>query len=102
MDGEFVIAPGARPSQPWEGEDVPCCDDSRTSPPQMKSPRKLGRQRKLKICENCPTAMWSEVPSLGKVRTCGKILTKKEAEHCGCIIKLKVLVPGQKCPQGKW
>lgn len=64
--------------------------------------RQAAWRRRKAICETCKTRTTSTIPLLGNVETCGPILTKQEAEHCGCIIKLKVMIPGQRCPQGKW
>lgn len=47
------------------------------------------KQARMAICQACPYA------TAGNTRKyiCGK---------CGCVIAAKVMLPGARCPEGKW
>tara|TARA_R100001129_G_C5257013_1_gene230008 strand:+ start:36 stop:374 length:339 start_codon:yes stop_codon:yes gene_type:complete len=52
---------------------------------------------RLMICKMCPQV--NKVKALGYI--CGK-LAQPTDKTCGCILKLKTKLKGQRCPQGKW
>jgi hypothetical protein len=35
-------------------------------------------------------------------RTCEKLINDSRCSHCGCFMKVKVLVPLATCPENKW
>lgn len=70
----------------------------------MKEKPSRGSTRMLE-CINCKYAQTA--PVLGV--TCGKALVGSTVTHngelvhlCGCVMAIKTLIPGAKCPIGRW
>ena len=53
------------------------------------SPRSILYYKRKRICDNCE--LLDIVPLVGEV--CG---------HCNCILNIKLSIPKEKCPIGKW
>lgn len=49
-------------------------------------------RRRRDVCKFCPSRNGS---------WCGEMLAATQ-DTCGCLITLKIMVPSEKCPQGKW
>ncbi len=67
------------------------------------TPRRLNAQDRLNICGRCPYVK----QTYGVGMTCGTLLRPEYDVNgnqltCGCILKAKTLLDGQKCPQNKW
>lgn len=44
--------------------------------------------KRYEVCETCPRK--------------SDVLKIEKCKECGCVILLKVIVPSEKCPLGKW
>lgn len=55
------------------------------------------------VCRGCPTKVRGRAEGAdGESDWCGPPLKKVEGVSCGCLVAIKTLVKGQRCPQGKW
>jgi len=85
-------------------KDFECPFGKPFSDPEVIEERKKETTKKLKvldICKSCESAVIKTVLNHEFI-FCGLPIIGSGKGTCGCLMNVKSILPGMKCPQGKW